>query len=330
MAEQVLRQAKNEVKVVGIAEECTLAKHEFKDKVTGAPYNAISGDVTLKIKDEESQVISYFEKELTKKGAVNKNYKSLTTAMDKMITTADIAQGLTDEDAEPSKIECSGSLELNEFKASDGNVISFPRIGGSYSPQTFKGTLDQFEASAKFDVEGIVKSVEPEMDKDENETGRLKIQLFVPVYNGKVIPLTFVTNPSLVQAGKDYLSENFVPRSSVRVYGDLVNISKKIVRKVEAGFGEDKEDISYERTREFVASGGTLYEDGVHKEVFDISLLKEAIANRNRFLSTLKEQEVKKDDKKTGFGEGSQSVNTAPQTNTAPKDDSLDDIFGED
>lgn len=325
---QLLRQALNDVEVVGIAQESTLEKKEFKDKVTGQPYTAIMGDVTVKITEEESQIVSYFEKELTKKGELNKNFKALTTIMNEMVTIADVAQGLAE--GEPSRIVCQGSLTLNEYKGTDGEIKSFAKINGAYSPSRHKEDKHgAYNPRATFDIEGIVKATVAETDKDENETGRLKIQLYVPVYGGKVIPLTFVTNENLPQGGKDYLTDNFVPRASVRVYGDLVNKSIKIEREIESGFGENKIDITYERTREFVATGGTLYEEGVHKEAFDVSLLKEAIANRNRDLATLKEQ-VKDDKPKTGFGEGSQS-STAPNTKPQEKkDDGLDDLFGED
>lgn len=325
--QQLLRQALNEVEVVGIAQESTLEKKEFKDKVTGQPYTAIMGDVTVKITEEESQIVSYFEKELTKKGEVNKNFKALTTIMNEMITIADVAQGLTE--GEPSRIVCQGSLTLNEYKGNDGEIKSFAKISGAYSPSRHKEDKHgEYKPKATFDIEGIVKATVAETDKDENETGRLKIQLYVPVYGGKVIPLTFLTKEDLAQGGKDYLADNFVPRASVRLKGLLVNKSKKIEREIEAGFGENIIETTYERSREFTAVSGVLYEEGVHKEAFDVSLLKEALANRNRDLATLKEQ-VKDDKPKTGFGEDSAPTNNKPQQQQK-QDDGLDDLFGED
>jgi len=326
MAEQLLREALNKIEIVGYAQESTLEKKEFKDNI-GKPYTCISGDITVKISEEETQVVSYFAKELTQKGEVNKNYKALTTIMNELVTVADIAQGVSE--GEPSRIECQGKLTLNEYKGNDGEVKSFPKISGRYSPTRYKGEAKDFNPKAKFDIEGIVKSLKAETDKDENETGRLKIQLYVPLYGGKIIPLTFVTGETLPQGGKDYLTDNFQSRASVRIYGDLVNKSKKIERVIESGFGENKTDVTYERTREFIATGGTLYEEGVHKEVFDISLLKEALANRERHLSALKEKE-KTDDKPkptAGFGNGFQPTNAKKNEK---QDDGLDDLFGED
>ena len=325
MAEQVLREAINKVEVVGIAQESTLELKVYNDKVTGAPYNAIKGEVTVKINEDETQVVSYFTKELTKKGEVSKNFKSLTTIMSEMVTVADVAQGLSE--GEPSRIECSGKLSLNEFKASDGNVVSFTQISGEYSPKRFKGEASDFKPKAEFNVEGIVKALTQETDKDGVETGRLKIQLYVPIYGGKIIPLTFITSETLPQGGKDYLTDNFVPRASVRVKGLLVNKSKKIERVIEAGFGENIVETTWERSREFIAVSGVLYEEGVDKEVFDVSLLGEAVALRNRHLSSLKEKETDSKPQQEGFGSASQQ-NVAPKPQV--KNEDLDDLFGED
>lgn len=324
---QVLRQALNKVEIWGYAQESTLAVKEFNDKVTGAPYKAIMGDVTIKTGEDETHVLSYFAKELTKDGAVSKNFKSLQTAMDEMVTVADVAQGLVT--GEPSALTCQGELTLNEYKAQDGEVKAFVKINGKFAPSRFKGELSEFQPKAKFDIEGIVhKTTTPEVDKEENETGRLKIFIYVPNFKGEIAPLEFVTDPSLSQSNRDYLEENFTKGSSINIYGNLVNKSKKIERVIEAGFGEDKTETTYERTRDFVAIGGSLYEAGVHKQAFDTSLLKEAIANRERYLATLQAKEsAPQEEKKAGFG----GAPTEPVNTNPPKvDDGIDDLFGED
>ena len=327
MTVQVLRQAQNKVEIWGYAQESTLQEKEFNDKVTGQPYKAISGDVTIKTGEDETHVISYFAKELTKDGAVSKNFKSLQTAMSEMITVADVAQGLSV--GEPSILTCQGELTLNEFKTQGGELVSNIRINGKFAPSRFKGEISTFEPKAKFDIEGIVyKTTKPELDKEGEETGRLTIDIYVPNYKGAIVPLTFVTDPSLSQTNKDYIEENFVKGASINIYGDMINKSKKTERVIEAGFGEPKVETTYERTRDFVAIGGKLYEVGVHdKQVFDVSLLKEAISNRERFLASLEAQEQKpQEDKKAGFG-GEQPKQDKTAKNQTPD---IDDLFGED
>lgn len=326
MAEQVLRQALNKVDVWGYAQESTLAVKQFNDKQTGQPYTAIMGDVTVKTGEDETHIISYFAKELTKDGAVSKNFKALKTAIEEMVTVADVAQGLAT--GEPSMLMCQGELSLNEYKGQDGEVKSFVKVNGKFAPSRFKGEASAFEPKAKFDIEGIVyKTTKPETDKEGEETGRLTIDIYVPLYAGKIVPLSFVTNPALSQTNKDYLEENFVKGASINIYGDLVNKSKKIERVIEAGFGEAKTETTYERVRDFVAIGGSLYESGVHQQAFDVSLLKEAIANRERFLASLEVKEQKpQQEKSAGFG-GEKPQTATPPKNTTPD---IDDLFGED
>lgn len=324
---QVLRQASNKVTIWGTAQESTLEVKEFKDKVTQAPYNAISGKLTLKTGEDETQVVQYFEKELTKKGDLNKNFKSLTTAMEKMVTLADIAQGLAE--GTPSNLVCQGELGLNEYRNQEGNVVSNVQINGKFSPQTYKDEAP-FQFKAEFDIQGIVaKDAEYETDRDDNETGRIKIELLVPLYGGKIIPLSFVTATTLPQLGKDYITDNFTKNASINVYGNMVNINKKNVRIVEGGFGDSKEEVTYDRVREFVATGGSFYEEE-SKDVFDVSLLKEAKANRERYLSSLTASEKKPNAgggapaKQAGFGT---APSTSPQTAPTASDDDLGDLF---
>ena len=327
MTVQVLRQALNIVDLWGHAQESTLEVKSFNDKVTGQPYNAIMGDVTIKTGEDETHVISYFAKELTKDGAENKNFKALKTAMDEMVTVVDIVKGI--KDGKPSALMCQGELTLNEYKGQDGEVKSFAKIKGNFAPSRFKGEHSDFEPKAEYKIEGIVyKNLLPEMDKNGEETGRLKIELYVPLYNGKIIPLSFITPETLKQNQKDYLEDNFTKGTSVKLWGKLVNKSKKIERVIEAVFGEDSVETTYERVREFLAVGGILYEEGVNKEAFDISLLKEAIAMRERFLASLEVKEQKTQKQQVGFGVEPPTSATANTNNKV--NDNLEDLFGDD
>lgn len=325
MSEQILRQAKNEVTLVGVVQESTLEQKTFNKKDGSGTYEAISGNITLKTGEDETQVVSYFAKQLTLDGKENQNFKALNTVMKDLVTLADIAQGLTEGEA--TRLECKGELGLNEYRGQDGEIKSFPRINGRYSPRRFKD--GKFVPKAEFDIEGIVKSVKPELYKGE-ETGRLKINLYVPLYGGKIVPLQFVTNEGIKESDIDYLHDHFLPGASVNLNGKLVNKSKEITRTIEMGFGDNKVETTYERTREFVVTGGIVYEEGSEneKKIFDVSLLKEALANRERHLATLRERDTsKKEEKKLGFGSNSTPNTKKPEENI---EDNFDNLFGED
>lgn len=328
MAEQTLRQAGNTVKISGKVAEVKLTEKEFIDKNTKQPYTAIMGDVTIKVNDDESHTVKYFIKELTKAGAANKSFLGLKTFMEKTVSIEDIAKGLADEGASPSIVSINNAqIGLNEYKAADGNIISNLQLSATFPPSEIKN-LENFVGKAEFDIEGIVKSVTMEM-KDEEETGRAKIALYVPLYGGAVIPVNLVTSEKLGAEGAEYAVDNFTPKSSINLWGNFVNKHKEIVRKKEGGFGESKEEVTTVRVRELSVTGGTVYEEDIHtKQIFDVKLLKEALANRERKLATIKEAEApaKKEEKKTGFGAG---ASTKPKTEIKTDDD-LDNLFGED
>lgn len=330
MSEQLLRQAKNEVLLVGQVSESTLEKKEFVDKHTGKPYNVISGDVTIKVSEDESHTVSYFSKELNKDGGKNKGYQALETAMDKLVTIADIAQGYSD--GKPSAVVCKGSLGLNEYKGADGNIMSFPKINGSFAPSTVKG--EKFEPSATFDIEGIVKKVVKEQ-VDGEETGRVKLELYVPLYGGKVVPLGFISDVSVGDDGVDYIEDNFVAKSSINIWGKIINKFKEVTRTKEGGFGQAKEETTTTRIREFAVTGGDLYEeDGKNEKlIFDIKLLKEALANRERDLAALRERESSNSSttkKNPGFGSSAKNESKANKKVDEDLEDELGDLFGED
>lgn len=333
MTEQTLRQAKNEVKISGKVAEVDLAVKDFIDKITKQPYKAIMGRVTIKINEEESHAVSYFIKEFTKTGAKNKSYLGLQTFMDKTVSIADIASGLAPEGSSPSIVAVNNAqVGLNEYKAADGNIISNLQLSATFPPSEVKN-LENFEPTAEFDIEGIVKSVSLETKKDddgvEEETGRAKINLYVPLYGGAVIPLTLVTDTELGAEGADYATETFTPKTSVNLWGNFVNKSKEIRRKKEGGFGSSKDEVTFVRVRELSVTGGMAYEEDVHtKQIFDVKLLKEALANRERKLATIKEAEAPAPaaKKPNGFS----ASNTVPKntnTQTKEQDAELDSLF---
>lgn len=326
--EKKLRQADNKVTVVGTLAESTLEIKTFDEKDGSGTYEAIAGDLTIKINEDESHVVFYFQKKFTKEGKINKNFKALTTVMNEYASIADIAQGL--KEGEPTKLKANGEIVLNEFYAQD-ELISRPRINGKFSPSRIKDDSD-FKPEATFDVEAIIKSVQPEMEQGE-PTGRMKINTYIPTYSS-VIPVTFVTDKNMKPEHVDYVESNFTKGMSIRLYGDFINRSKKIVRVVEAVFGENTEETTYEKVQELAVKGGVPYEeDGANEnKIFDLALLKEALTARERHLATLKERaEQKKDEapKQEGFGTG---ASTSKPSNNVPKEiaNGLGDLFGED
>lgn len=326
--EKKLRQADNKVKIVGTLAELNLEIKSFPERDGSGEYEAITGDIVVKVNEDESHTINYFAKKYTKNGSENKNFKALKTVMNEYISIADVAQGL--KEGEPTKLVAQGEISLNEFYTQSGELVSRPQISGKFSPSRVKNE-DEFKPEATFDVEVIIKSVAPEME-DGEETGRMKINTYIPTYSS-VIPVTFITHKDMKPEHVGYVETNFEKGMSIRIYGDLINKNKKIVKVIEAVFGENTEETTYERVNELAVRGGVPYEEDTanEKKIFDLSLLKEALVARERHLATLKERAEQRQDtpKQDGFGGGTSS---SKPKNSVPKEivDNLGDLFGED
>lgn len=297
----------NEAIVEGVVLESDVSLKEFTDNNTGNKYKALSGRMVIKTGENETHTAQYFVKELTAKGDPNKIFTNVKTVLDELVTIQDISQHPQEfEGASPTKVRVRGELSLNEYYDENEMLRSNVQIRGVFLNRVKDDT--QFSPKAEYDIEGIVVKTIPEIDKDENETGRVKVTVLIPTYNS-ALPIEFI---SRAEDG-DYIQDNFESGVSVNIYGTMVNFSKKIEIEKEAGFGQNKTETKWENTRELQIVGGKVF-DEENPKTLQPEDIKELSAKRNVFLGQLKEksqQRSKKEEKQVGFGN-----NTTPNVNT--------------
>lgn len=305
--QKVLRQAENQVQIIGIVNENNLEIREFNDRQNpGQKYNAITGELTINVAENENHRVRFFSKELRNDGQPNGQFAGLKTIMDTVVSVADLGEN---PDAQPTKVRVTGSLELNEYYGQDGQLRSRVQVQGRFVNRLEAG--DPTEHKATFDIEGVVQRLVDEFDRQTGEeTGRKKVTLVVPGYQGRVEPMEF----TLEGQGADYAEDHFTNGTSINIVGNIVNFRKVTVKKVEMGFGsktEEKVEFNEER---LVVSGG-VYEEGIHDaKIFDVDLIKEALVQRNVYLEQLKTESEQRNQqaKPQGFGA---ATTTAPKTN---------------
>lgn len=301
---KVWKQADNKVTVVGLVAENNLEIREFdewKDGVqTGNKYKAMTGDLVVRSGENENHQIRFFSKQFTNAGAESRQFTGLQTVADTVVSIAD-----TEKDAElkPTKVSVQGSMGLNEYMGQDGQLRSFASIEGRFVNRLDEG--DTLEGKAEYDLEGLVGKVVDEFKGDE-ETGRKKVTLLVPLYNS-VIPLEFTVDAG---EGASYIEDNFENGKSVRIYGDIVNFQDVKVVTTPMGFGADKVEEVTTYVRENLIKGGNLYEEDVHPaKIIDAGLVKSKLVEREKHLENLKTRAEQRkqngnDKPKTGFGSG--------------------------
>lgn len=295
-----LPQFQNDAVLEGVVSECDIQLKDFNGK--DGKYQALSGRIVIQTAENETHTAQYFVKELKKDGNTNGIYTNVKTVLDELVTLADIAQGKVPEGTQASKVTVSGEVGLNEYYR-EGKLSSSVQVRGVFLNRVKDEA--KYNPKATFDVEGVVAGVSAEY-KGEDETGRAIVKLLVPTYSG-AIPLTLVTRVE----DADYIQDHFEPASTVNLYGNMINFSKKIEIKKEGGFGEAKTETKYENVRELQITGGDIYTEESPKSL-DVEQIKELQVKRNLYLAGLEERAntPKAQEKSVGFGNSTPPVNS--------------------
>lgn len=305
-----LRQALNEVKLVGEVVEKNFEVKEFTDKNTGAKYNAATGSFSIRTGENEVHTAKFFKKEYTKAGKLSQAFTGMQTASSRYLSVADIANLIDKGEAQegelsPTKVNVKGNLSLNEFFNDNDEHKKYVQINIDFISEVKDKDLASYVPKAEFDLEAIVQSIKPEMSGDD-ETGRVKMSVLVPNYQGDVLPFDLVAP----EKGRDYIESNFQKGSSIKLYGNIVNFRKVTVKVEEMGFGDNRETESFDYTQEYLISGATLIDEDSNK-AFDITLVKDALVKRNVFLEQKKTESKQQNNApaqdRGGFGDGAKS-----------------------
>jgi hypothetical protein len=158
---------------------------------------------------------------------------------------------------------------------------TYPQIDTNFVNRLNAG--DEFNPRAEFEVEIFVKSVVPEI-KNDDETGRMKVNAIIPVFGGKVIPFEFMVS----EEGAEFVSDNYEVGSTTRVYGDIVNFKEVKETEIPVAFGKPQKKITTKTIREYLITGGTdPYEEEDVKR-FTIETIQQAMVERETYLLELK------------------------------------------
>lgn len=253
---------------------------EIKDvTVKNVPMQQIAGTVFIRTGENETHRVFIFSRSITNVGKENGIFAGYKTLHDEMITVKMIAEGKAPEGSEPTKLRVTGEIGMNEYYR-DGNLTSNLQIKGNFLNRLKAD--EAYEPQAKFDVEGIVNKRRMEIKGEDGETGRTLVELIIPAYQAPVL-IEFIAPAEYA----DYIEENFEMGATVNIYGKIVNFSEKIVTKVEMGFGEAKDTIKYNNTRELQIRGGKVFEEE-NLKTFSAEQRDALQVKRNTFLAEKK------------------------------------------
>lgn len=235
-------QANNKINLAGKLMDVQFGSGNLAD---GRPYQRAT--VTIRVtqtynhKEETSDIqVGMFATEYTSTGKNNPAWKSLSDL--KLMKTA---QNVGIDNA--SNVRLTGtSLQENNFVSRNGQLINGWQLRGSFINEVKVADV------ASFATDIFIMSMEDEVDREGDTTGRLKIRGGIVQYGGKLDVVDFIVEaPDTVE----YISRNWEVNGTVNVRGRIRVLSQE--EEVQSsGWGEDVPDTTTRFVRELIITTG--------------------------------------------------------------------------
>ncbi|AYB37619.1 hypothetical protein [Brevibacillus laterosporus] len=278
-----LREALNEAAIEGILQELRLEEKKVDDKL------AITGEIDIRINENSVHTVNVFSYKLTQEGKESGIFKGLNTVKNEYKSIA----SYNEEEADRVSIT-AGKLGVNEYFVQE-ELKTYPQLSTNFINRLKPN--DEFKPRAKFEAEVYIKSVKDEMKNDE-ETGRILVDTYIPLYKGKIIPFRFiVADPHAVE----YVRNNYESGTTAFVYGDIINEVHVNTKKIEGGFGKPQEKIKRTTVREYVITGGSTPYDEDDAKAYKKEVIKKALTEREIYLEEKKNKKEAPKVQKKGF-----------------------------
>ena len=282
----MLRQAENRCKIEGVLAEIDIKPGQFNKN--GKMMDSIGGSiivkVTQKISGEEKELaipVHMFASKLTNKGTPNPAYESIKKVADEYVSIAASENG---EDGADRVRITSGSVRMNEYYSQDGRLISFPRVNASFVNRISKS---ECKPEATYTAEFVVAGKNEEIKNDE-PTGRYRIDAIVPQYGGKVdvIPM-FAQSAGVIDAISSYWNVGDTVKANGRL--DFSATTETIIEEVD--FGEPIEKTRTINRSDLIITGGS--QEPLEGEfAFDNAEIQDALAERKARLEAQKDKDM--------------------------------------
>ena len=235
-----LRQSDHKVNVEGIVSEVALIKNDpNRDPKNVTPgVDNISGTVT--VKTDETNFIRFMVNvnSKTKAGTDNKTYAGIETVMNEYKSIAQFGE----EEADKVRIT-NGDINLFTSKT-DGS----PQVG--YKANFFNRVKGEYNPHAEFEVEMYISNIFPEMDKDDDETGRLIVKGWVVTYNG-IETITLIAPKDLASA----VESTYEVGQTTKFYGDIINSRVEKITEIPMAIGKPKQKVETTYKNELIITG---------------------------------------------------------------------------
>ena len=244
-----------------------------KDLRSGVAQNSgtayIAGKLHVETTDGNVITVEVYESEKTTKGLANQKYPVLKGIFDN-------GQAKHDGATNPTKLRIASALGTNDWFNKEGELVcSLINRGG------FVNVSSSVNAKADFEVDAVIKSVQPELRNGE-ETGRLYVNAIIFNYANQALPAKFIVEN---KAGVKYFN-SIEPMTFIKIWGDQVNSTIVNEKTEESAFGDAKVVKSSYTRKEFVITGANT--EAYDESQLSANELQAALQARNVYIAELK------------------------------------------
>lgn len=285
----MLRQAENKVKIEGTLAEIDIRPGSFNKN--GQMMESIGGSIIVKVVQKISGVekelsipVHMFASKLTNRGTPNPAYESIKKIADEYVSIAASENG--EEGADRIRIT-SGNVRMNEYYSQDGRLISFPRINASFVTRINKADC---KPEATYTAEFVVANKSEEVDRNDEPTGRYRIDAILPQYGGRVdvIPM-YAQSAGVIDAISTYWNIGDTVKANGRL--DFSATTETTIEEVD--FGEPIERTRTINRSDLIITGGS-QEPLEGDFAFDSGEIQSALADRKNRLEAQKDRDMSK------------------------------------
>lgn len=214
------------------------------------------------------------EKKLDENGNVvdNPRFKSLETVMNTYVPKTKDADNAT-------RVKIDGSLRPNEYV--DKNSFEWKSYPGISGFQISSSNVSETDI-ADCEISGVIRSITEEL-RDEQPTGRLKVELYSFDSNGATTPATFIVEEDLASDFNDFYEAG----QSVKIYYEIITKQVGSKKVTSGGFGRRESQMisGYSITEYSVFRGDDPFEEE-NEYYVDIDTMKKAMTEREMMIET--------------------------------------------
>lgn len=267
-----LKEATRVAETTGVLSEMNLEK---KDDV-------ISGTLTLQTGEETFITYRAYAKKLTKDGKENSIYKGLETVMNEYVS---IAGAKDSDDVEPTVVYVKGQIAPSSFYSKTGELVESMQFASNFFNRA-KGEDPEFGST--FEAEIYIKAIRPEVSTDEEtrgeETGRIIVDGYLPLYNGAIEPISLIAPAE--DGIADAVVDMFEAGQTVCFDGDIINTMHIETKTIERAIGKPKVKKTTTWKNEMIITGATDPYD--EEKAYTKEVIQAALAARDEKLEAAK------------------------------------------